>query len=85
MVNENETAAANGDVNLHLDEVTGEKVSKSELKRRMKQREKDAAKAAANKTKEVKPAGAGAGAEPDEDDLDPNVSQQGKLCKQYLM
>jgi len=31
--------------NLHLDEVTGEKVSKSELKKRQKQRERDAKKA----------------------------------------
>lgn len=32
--------------NLHLDEVTGERVSKSELKKRQKQRQKEAEKAA---------------------------------------
>ncbi|ORX81413.1 cytoplasmic lysine-tRNA ligase Krs1 [Basidiobolus meristosporus CBS 931.73] len=36
---------------LYLDEVTGEQVSKSELKRRIKQRERDAKKAAAAKDK----------------------------------
>lgn len=39
------TAAAEGSVpNLHRDEVTGEMVSKSELKKRQKKREADAKK-----------------------------------------
>ncbi|KAJ3364067.1 Lysine--tRNA ligase [Allomyces javanicus] len=56
----------------YLDEVTGEQVSKSELKRRMKQRQKDAAKAAS-----AKPAAPAAGekaksAEEAEEELTPN-------------
>lgn len=39
-------AAADGVANLHLDDVTGEKVSKSELKKRIKQRQVEAKKAA---------------------------------------
>lgn len=38
-------AAAENAPNLHLDEVTGEKVSKSELKKRQKQREVEKKKA----------------------------------------
>jgi lysyl-tRNA synthetase, class II len=57
--------------NLHLDEVTGERVSKSELKKRQKQRQKEAdkaAKAAAAPPKAAssKPKAAG------EEDLNPN-------------
>lgn len=59
--------------NLLLDEVTGERVSKSELKRRQKQREKDARKkekeAAAPPKVEKK-----ASAEEEEANLTPNVS-----------
>lgn len=58
--------------NLLLDEVTGEKVSKSELKRRQKQREKDAKKkekvAAAPPKAEKK-----VSAEEEEANLTPNV------------
>lgn len=58
--------------NLLLDEVTGEKVSKSELKRRQKQRERDAKKkdkvAAAPPKVEKKTS-----AEDDEANLTPNV------------
>jgi lysyl-tRNA synthetase class 2 len=60
--------------NLQLDEVTGEKVSKSELKRRNKQREKDAKKAereAAAPPKPVKEKKSNAEAE--EKELNPNV------------
>jgi hypothetical protein len=57
--------------NLHLDDVTGERVSKSELKKRQKQRGKDAARAAAKppqtQTKKVS-------AEEEESQLTPNVS-----------
>lgn len=60
--------------NLILDEVTGEKVSKSELKRRQKQREKEAKKKereAAAPPKPVKKTSA----EDDEANLTPNVSR----------
>lgn len=64
--------------NLHLDEVTGERVSKSELKKRIKQRETEARKKAkgeanpkplvtAQKKKTTS-------AEDDESNLNPNVS-----------
>jgi len=58
-------------VNLHLDEVTGERVSKSELKKRQKQRqleEKKREKAAAAPPKVEKKA-----TELDESNLNPNV------------
>ena len=60
--------------NLHLDEVTGEKVSKSELKKRIKQRQKDeekAKKAAAAPPKPVKEKKSNA--EDEEKELTPNV------------
>lgn len=62
--------------NLLLDEVTGEKVSKSELKKRQKQREREAKKAEAAATKQAPPppkkkAGS---AEEEEAKLNPNVS-----------
>lgn len=59
--------------NLHLDEVTGERVSKSELKKRQKQREterKKAEKAAAAPPKAVREKKEG---EIDESTLNPNV------------
>jgi lysyl-tRNA synthetase class 2 len=60
--------------NLHLDEVTGEKVSKSELKKRQKQRQKEEAKkekeaAAPPKAVTAKKSNA----EADEKELNPNV------------
>lgn len=60
--------------NLHIDEVTGEKVSKTELKKRQKLRQKEKAKAekeaaAPPKAAVVKKANA-----EDEKDLNPNVS-----------
>ena len=63
-----------GVANLHLDEVTGERVSKSELKKRQKQRDnerKKAEKAAAAPQKQ--PAKKKEG-EIDESELNPNVS-----------
>ncbi|KAJ2765892.1 lysyl-tRNA synthetase [Coemansia nantahalensis] len=59
----------------HVDPVTGEKVSKSELKRRMKQREKDAekeAKKAARPPAAAKAKEAGPSAAEAEDELSPN-------------
>lgn len=62
--------------NLHLDEVTGEKVSKSELKKRQKQRERDAKKQEKAAAAPPKPASAKkTNAEADEKELTPNVSQ----------
>lgn len=60
--------------NLHLDEATGERVSKSELKKRQKQREvekKKAEKAAAASAKA--PAAKKKNAEDEESELTPNV------------
>lgn len=58
--------------NLHLDEVTGEKVSKSELKKRQKQRERDAKKQEKAATAPPK-AAKKTNAEADEKELTPNV------------
>ncbi|KAI0075884.1 lysyl-tRNA synthetase [Panus rudis PR-1116 ss-1] len=57
--------------NLHKDPVTGEMISKTELKRREKQREKEAKKAQKAAAAPAKPAAAAA-AGPSEDDLNPN-------------
>jgi len=65
---------ADGVANLHLDDVTGERVSKSELKKRQKQREqerKKAEKAAAAPPKQASKKKEG---EIDESELNPNVS-----------
>lgn len=63
--------------NLHLDEVTGERISKTELKKRQKQREKEAKKqeqAGAAPGGPPRPAAAKkASAEADEKELTPNV------------
>jgi lysyl-tRNA synthetase class 2 len=69
------SAPAEGLANLHLDEVTGERVSKSELKKRQRQRMKDeekAKKAAAAPPKPV--VEKKSNAEADEKELNPNVS-----------
>ncbi|TVY24721.1 Lysine--tRNA ligase [Lachnellula hyalina] len=59
--------------NLHLDEVTGEKVSKSELKKRQKQRQKDEAKKEKEAAAPPKPATTKkSNAEADEKELNPN-------------
>ena len=68
------SAAADQLQNLHLDEATGERVSKSELKKRQKQREKEEKKrekAAAAPPKVVGPKKNNA--EEDESNLTPNV------------
>ena len=59
---------------LYLDEVTGEKVSKSELKRRSKQREKDLEKSTRKSESTLEPSDANASSEKDieEESLDPN-------------
>jgi lysyl-tRNA synthetase class 2 len=59
--------------NLVLDEVTGEKVSKSELKRRQKTREKEAKKKEKEATAPAK-AVKKVSAEEEESNLTPNVS-----------
>lgn len=61
--------------NLHLDEVTGERVSKSELKKRQKLRMKEGEKKKKEAAAPPKPAAAKkTNAEADEKDLNPNVS-----------
>lgn len=68
------SAPAEGLANLHLDEVTGERVSKSELKKRQKNRQKEEAKAKAAAAAPPKPAAAKkTNAEADEKELNPNV------------
>lgn len=59
--------------NLVLDEVTGERVSKSELKRRQKQREKEAKKKEKEAAAPPKPEKK-VSAEEEESNLTPNVS-----------
>lgn len=59
--------------NLHLDEVTGERVSKTELKKRQKQRQKEAEKAAKAANAPPKPSSKPKNAAGDEEkDLNPN-------------
>jgi hypothetical protein len=58
-----------------LDEVTGEYVSKSELKKRQKQRQKDIAKAEKESTRQAPPAPKKKNAADDEAQLNPNVSE----------
>ncbi|KAI1341280.1 lysyl-tRNA synthetase [Xylariaceae sp. FL0016] len=58
--------------NLHLDEVTGERISKTELKKRQKQRERDAKKAEKAAAAPPKPAAKKTNAEADEKELTPN-------------
>ncbi len=61
--------------NLHLDEVTGEKVSKSELKKRQKQRQKEEEKKKKEAAAPPKPVAAKkSNAEADEKELNPNVT-----------
>ena len=65
--------------NLHLDEVTGEKVSKSELKKRIKQRQKEEEKRAREANAPAKPVKKES-AEAAEKDLTPNVSLIVQAC-----
>ncbi|KAK2784153.1 lysyl-tRNA synthetase [Emmonsiellopsis sp. PD_33] len=67
-------AAAANLANLHLDEVTGERVSKSELKKRQKARAKEAEKRekAAAAPPKAQPAAKKASAEEEESELTPN-------------
>lgn len=64
--------AAEGTENLHVDEVTGEHISKSELKRRQKQRAAEARKAEKAAQAPPKPKKAKAEDELDQADLNPN-------------
>jgi lysyl-tRNA synthetase class 2 len=60
--------------NLHLDEVTGEMISKSELKKRQKLRQKEEEKAKRAAAAPPKPVAAKkSNAEADEKELNPNV------------
>lgn len=61
--------------NLHLDEVTGERVSKSELKKRQKLRATEAKKKEKAAAAPPKPEKKSTSAELDESNLNPNVSQ----------
>lgn len=72
-------AATEAVAKLHLDEVTNEMVSKSELKKRQKTREREAAKEKKNAGKPQQPAGQSrANAEAAEKELTPN--QVGRGC-----
>lgn len=67
-------AAAEGADKTHTDPVTGEKISKSELKRRQKQRERDEKKKEKEAALPARPKKEGKKDEPSEE-LNPNVSQ----------
>ena len=69
MANLNDKASA---PELHLDELTGERVSKTELKKRQKQRQKDAEKALKLASRPA-PGPKMTNAESEEKDLNPNV------------
>ncbi|PVH94702.1 lysyl-tRNA synthetase [Periconia macrospinosa] len=69
MADANTPAAAEGAENLHKDPVTGEMISKSELKRRQKQREKEAKKA---EKEAAMPARPKKEKKEDEEELNPN-------------
>ncbi|KAI9006655.1 lysyl-tRNA synthetase [Phycomyces nitens] len=66
------TVEAVNEKNLQKDPVTGEMISKSEIKRRTKQREKEAAKAAKAATAPKAPTEKAKSAEEGEDELNPN-------------
>lgn len=68
------TSLAQDTANLHLDEVTGERVSKSELKKRQKQRQAEEKKKERAAAAPPKPEKKAASAEMDESNLNPNVS-----------
>lgn len=68
------SAPTEATANLHLDEVTGERISKSELKKRQKQREKEKAKAQREAAAPPKPVAVKkSNAEAEEKELNPNV------------
>jgi lysyl-tRNA synthetase class 2 len=68
------TTGEGSQVNLILDEVTGERVSKTELKKRQKQREKEKQKAEREATRQAPPQPKRKAAEEDEEKLNANVS-----------
>jgi lysyl-tRNA synthetase class 2 len=63
-------------VNLILDEVTGDRVSKTELKKRQKQREKERQKAEREATRQAPPPPRKKAAGEDEEQLNANVRTQ---------
>ena len=67
-----------------LDEVTGEYVSKSELKKRQKQRQKDIEKAKKEATRQAPPAPKKKNAADDEAQLNPNVSREGRQALGHI-
>lgn len=76
-------APTDGVANLHLDEVTGERVSKSELKKRQKQRDTERKKAEKAAAAPAKPTKAKKEGQVDETDLSPNVSH--RVCRPPLI
>lgn len=71
------SAPAEAVANLHLDEVTGERVSKSELKKRQKLRQKEEEKKKKEAAAPPKPVAVKkSNAEADEKELNPNVTTQ---------
>lgn len=75
------TGIAQDTANLHLDEVTGERVSKSELKKRQKLREQERKKAERAAAATPRPERT-TNSEVDESNLNPNVCchQGGLIC-----
>jgi len=70
----NPSAAADSLANLHLDEVTGERISKTELKKRQKLRQKEQAKKEREDAAPPKPTAAKKeNTEANEKELNPNV------------
>jgi lysyl-tRNA synthetase class 2 len=78
------SSLAQDTANLHLDEVTGERVSKSELKKRQKQRQVEAKKKEKAAAAPPKPEKKAASAELDESNLNPNVSPPTRTCSSAL-
>lgn len=74
------SSLAQDTANLHLDEVTGERVSKSELKKRQKQRQVEAKKKEKAAAAPPKPEKKAANTEIDESNLNPNVSPPTRPC-----
>jgi lysyl-tRNA synthetase class 2 len=68
-----DASLAQDTANLHLDEVTGERVSKSELNKRQKQRQAEERKKEKAAAAPPKPEKKAANAELDESNLNPNV------------
>lgn len=76
------TSLAQETANLHLDDVTGERVSKSELKKRQKQRQQEERKKEKAASAPPKPEKKASSAEMDESNLNPNVGTRFALIFQ---